>query len=357
MSTAFSENTTSHYNPDEPRDGRGRWTTGGSSWRDNPLRNPGAVGRAHTLLGHALASARHQGIIRQFSLPTQAEAEGFARTLGAWNAAANLDHDSFHDLFTRGLVDKPATVSRLRRAAAGSVQAETIGQMVDASRPLTAAIKDIGGERWPWMRQELGERAKSVMPSVQLVARTHTTSQQKKQPPVSKGCEVGDGKIHLSITNKDLDGPEPEDGWKPFDTPIDNSSTPEQRKRFYDCLYDKLEAMAKRLGIKVEWLLGLAAHESGWLNEHNWHLRNPFGLTKSGGPNLCYNTFLSVVDYWEKLFGPRVKGAQSLDAFLDALGKGENKYNSADPGWRNAVKEVIKSQAHFIASWNPEKKK
>jgi hypothetical protein len=70
MSTVSQSNTNSHYNPDEPRDERGRWTTGGSSWRANPVRRPSPAGRAHLLLGHALASAWHQGLIRQFKLPT-----------------------------------------------------------------------------------------------------------------------------------------------------------------------------------------------------------------------------------------------------------------------------------------------
>jgi hypothetical protein len=225
--------------------------------------------------------------------------------------------------------------------------------MVDASRPLTAAIRDIGAHRWPWVREGLEDRAEKAMP-VQLAAkiRKPPSKQQTELPPVSKGCEVGDGHIHELINNAALDGPEPEDGWAPFHTP-ERGSTLEQRIRFYGSLYDRLQAMAKRLEIPVEWLLGLAAHESGWLNEHNWPLRNPFGLTNGGKANLCFNTFRSVIDYWEKLFGPRVKGAKSLDAFLDVLGTGENKYNSADPGWRDAVTKSIKSQSlpQHLPSW------
>ena len=37
MSTVSSSNTNSHYNPDEPRDPHGRWTTGGLSRRANPV--------------------------------------------------------------------------------------------------------------------------------------------------------------------------------------------------------------------------------------------------------------------------------------------------------------------------------
>ncbi len=149
MSTSLSGSTNSRYNPDEPSDQQGRWSTSGSSWRNNPLRDPSAAGRAHTLLGHALASACHQGLIREFKLPTQGEAKRFSKVLAAWNAASDLKDESFRECFTRGLVDDLATVRRLRQAAAGSVTAQTFGQMVDASRPLTAAIKNIGAGRWP----------------------------------------------------------------------------------------------------------------------------------------------------------------------------------------------------------------
>ncbi len=176
---------------------------------------------------------------------------------------------------------------------------------------------------------------------------------------ISKGSPP-DGKNHPLHTNPALDAPEPEDDRKPFHTPKDGSTTSEQRKRFYDSLYDRLQAMAKRLDIKVEWLLGLAAWESGWLDEHNWPMRNPFGLTDAGGPNLRFNAFRSAIDYWEKLFGPRVKGAKTVDAFLDALGPQKGRpdlpaYNSVSKGWRSGVKSCINSQAHFIATWTSGK--
>jgi hypothetical protein len=101
MSTVSSGKTNSHDNPDEPRDERGRWTTGGSSWRANPVRRPGPAGRAHLLLGHALTSAWHQGLIREFKLPTEDEAGRFARTLRTWNAASDLDPETFRENFTR----------------------------------------------------------------------------------------------------------------------------------------------------------------------------------------------------------------------------------------------------------------
>jgi len=374
MSTVSSTNTNSHYNPDEPRDPHGRWTTGGSSWRANPVRRPEPAGRAHLLLGHAHASAWHQGLIREFKLPIDAEAGRFARTLAAWNAASDLDPETFREHFTHGLVDKPVTVARLRQAAAGSAEAKTIGEMVDASRPLTQAIRDIGAHRWPWVREGLADRAETAMPR-QFAAPVGTTaatvgtgqtgmaagdapqgrgrgSSGERQSPgpangaivlaadtlISKGCSP-DGKDHPFIN--DPYSSQPEDTWAPFHTPAKGSSE-QQRKRFYDALYDKLQAMAKRLNIPVEWLLGLAAHESGWLNEHNWPLRNPLGVTNAGGLNLCFNTFQGAIDYWERHIGPAVKGAKSVDDFLDRLH--QFGYNSEDSGWRQLVKDAIDSQ-------------
>jgi hypothetical protein len=71
-----------HYNPNEPRDQFGRWTSGGSSWRDNPLRDPSAVGRADLLLGHARLGARQKGFIREFVLPTREEGTSVTTVLG-----------------------------------------------------------------------------------------------------------------------------------------------------------------------------------------------------------------------------------------------------------------------------------
>ena len=154
----------SYYNPDEPRDRDGRWTSDGSSWRDNALPDPSRVGRADLLLGHARLGAWQKGLIREFVLPTPAEAQRFSRLLTAWNAASDLDDETFRKLFIHGLDIAPATLHRLRQAAAGAAQAKTMGQMIQASIPLTAAIKDIGAHRWPGMLEALEDRADAAMP-------------------------------------------------------------------------------------------------------------------------------------------------------------------------------------------------
>ena len=93
MAMGFFSGSNNGYNPDEPRDERGRWTSGGASSPDWPLRDPSPAGRAWTLLGHGMLPFSLQ-------LPTQAEAERFSRMLAAWNAAEALDDQSFHDRFT-----------------------------------------------------------------------------------------------------------------------------------------------------------------------------------------------------------------------------------------------------------------
>jgi len=154
----------SRYNPDEPRDWHGRWTSDGSSWRNAPLSDPSRVGRADLLLGHGRFGAWQKGLIREFVLPTPAEAQRFSRLLTAWNAASDLDDETFRDLFIDGLDIAPATLHRLRDAAAGSAQAETMGQMIQASTPLTDAIKAIGVDRWDRMLAGLEDRADAAMP-------------------------------------------------------------------------------------------------------------------------------------------------------------------------------------------------
>jgi len=154
----------SRYNSDEPRDWHGRWTSDGSSWRNAPLSDPSRVGRADLLLGHGRFGAWQKGLIREFVLPTPAEAQRFSRLLTAWNAASDLDDETFRDLFIDGLDIAPATLHRLRDAAAGSAQAETMGQMIQASTPLTDAIKAIGVDRWDRMLAGLEDRADAAMP-------------------------------------------------------------------------------------------------------------------------------------------------------------------------------------------------
>ncbi len=172
----------SHYNPDEPRDDHGRWTTGGSSWRKNLLRDPSPIGRARTFLGHGLVGAFQQGLIRNIAYPTPAEGKRMSHLLAAWTMAACLDDQSFHEHFTDGLVQNPKTLRSLRDAVARAAKAQTIGQMIEASYPLTAAIKAIGGDCWPKTLRELEDRVDAVMPMVSRTGKPTASRANEDQP-------------------------------------------------------------------------------------------------------------------------------------------------------------------------------
>ncbi len=158
MVTAVFRGSSNHYNPDEPRDSRGRWTSGGTSSTDWALHDPSEVGRAGTLLGHG-----RFGLYPKFVLPTVDEARDFARLLRAWNAASSLDDQSFHNLFVGDKLASLATTRFMREAARKAAAADTIDQMIEASRPLTAAIKDIGPGRWPHVLNGLERQASAVV--------------------------------------------------------------------------------------------------------------------------------------------------------------------------------------------------
>jgi hypothetical protein len=118
---------------------------------------------------------------------------------------------------------------------------------------------------------------------------------------------------------------------------------------FFDILYPQAYALAQRLGIDETWLLGLAAYESGWLDPHNRDLNDPFGVTHGGGPNVGYASIAEAVAYWEKKYGPVVRGAGSPQDFSQRLW--EAKYNMRNSDWRNGVVRTILSIPPHLQNW------
>ena len=323
VGTAFGGG--SHYNPDEPRDWHGRWTSGGngstsarsrseSDLRERegqPLSDPGAAGRAADLLIHA---GFHVRWAHGFSDVTRNMGERFARVLAAWNADRDLDNEAFYhryvDFGGRHAVDD------LRQAAALSAQATTIGDMKEAAKPLAAAVRTIGASHsWSTAMERLVDRANQAIEQgkVELVA-------QQTTPRMVHGCP-------------DLHPP----------------STPEQRKRFLETVYDKFAACAKRLGIPVDWLLGLSAHESGYLDTENNCLNNPLGLTDGGGLNKKFNSVDDAIAYFENRFGPYIRGAKTINQFINGLKKAH--FNDITDSWRTEVKNCIDSIGSHVRRW------
>lgn len=108
---------------------------------------------------------------------------------------------------------------------------------------------------------------------------------------------------------------------------------------FFDAAYDKIHALAQRLNVNENSLLGLAAHESWYLNAHNRALNNLFGVTRAGGSNLHFASIDAAIADWEQRYGPIVRSATTAQDFVERLY--EAGYNTKDRDWRGKVLTLI----------------
>ncbi len=145
-----------HYNPDEPRDEKGRWVASiqgktpsqrRAAWRRRPLFDMSGAGRGASLLHHAALSLPDRAR-RRFEIGGPAEGARLGRLIDRWNGASALDDEAFQDQFLENKAPLE-TVRILRLAAKGAAQAQTDGDMADASKHLATAIQDVGPDRWP----------------------------------------------------------------------------------------------------------------------------------------------------------------------------------------------------------------
>jgi hypothetical protein len=155
---AIGGNGGAGYNPEEPRDERGRWTGGGlSKWRNDKLTDRSASGRAASLAGHAYVHLPER-LRRRLGWPDQSTTDRLAGLIRSWNGAANLDDDEFRERYLSGSVSALAA-HHLRQAAAQAARAETKGDMAEAGRHLAAAIGAIGIDNWPYAQRSAVEKA------------------------------------------------------------------------------------------------------------------------------------------------------------------------------------------------------
>jgi hypothetical protein len=117
---------------------------------------------------------------------------------------------------------------------------------------------------------------------------------------------------------------------------------------FFDTVYTRFHALAQRLGVDETWLLGLAAHESGYLDPHNRTRNNPFGTTHGGGSNVHYDSIDAAVVYWERRYGPIVRDATNAEDFVNRLYS--NNYNS-NPAWPGLILNAIQSVRRRLTTW------
>ncbi len=119
--------------------------------------------------------------------------------------------------------------------------------------------------------------------------------------------------------------------------------------KFFDTLYAPAHGLAQRLGIDETWILGLAAYESGWLNQHDRDLNDPFGVTHGGGRNVAYDSIAEAVAYWEKRYAHVVRGAKTSTEFVQRLWEAD--YNTVNKDWRTGVTATIRSVPRHLSSW------
>jgi RHS repeat-associated protein len=135
-----------------------------------------------------------------------------------------------------------------------------------------------------------------------------------------------------------------------FNDPINYSDPSGMRKcESYEPLIkwldEKLKVMATELNTDPDFLMALAAQQSGWsdvvsggspkdIPSHAKELNNIFGMTKGGGPNLSYKNVDEAIEKWKNSqWGNKVRGIKDIDEFIKAL-KGYN------PKWESYSKDL-----------------
>ncbi len=169
MNGEFGASSHGGYNPDEPRDSRGRWIASGgapafrSSWRHKPLGNSSRTARAAALLRHSFLSLPDR-LRRQFASSDPASIESLSELMRLWHSANRLDDELAHATPRDG-IDLPAA-HNLRAAVTRAAIASTNGDMADASRHLAAATRDVGAHRLAHLLRNAVDQASSISDSL-----------------------------------------------------------------------------------------------------------------------------------------------------------------------------------------------
>ena len=111
---------------------------------------------------------------------------------------------------------------------------------------------------------------------------------------------------------------------------------PPHVRKFFNEVGEIANHMKEQTGADVNHFLALSSYESGWLNQHNQGLKNPFGLTQAGGRNLSFGSYREAADLWLKMFGDKVKGSRTIEEFTTNLQK-PPAYNSVNKDWYKKV--------------------
>jgi RHS repeat-associated protein len=136
------------------------------------------------------------------------------------------------------------------------------------------------------------------------------------------------------------------------------SSNPKNVTAYFNDMYPPIHAMAARMGTDENFIFTLSSMESGWLDQHNRDLFNPYGLTKAGGNNLQFSSFDAATTYFEKSsqWGSRLKGISTIDGFIKEL-LTPPKYNSVNPNYEQIVRQQYQTIIRRKAIWEKTNEK
>jgi hypothetical protein len=155
-------------------------------------------------------------------------------------------------------------VTLLREAAETAASAKSQADLRDASTLLAAAEQKIGLDHLRGFVDDAVKRGLQFGEFARATRRTATDA-GAASAPAKKGTA---GRPPIVATGT----PAPADPRGPRDF-----------KRFFDTLDRPVSDLAKELGVSEDYILGHTVHESGYLDNHDFPLNNPFGYAKAGG--------------------------------------------------------------------------
>jgi flagellum-specific peptidoglycan hydrolase FlgJ len=274
-----------------------------------------------------------------------ARTQGLASTMTKWSKAGALSAADFAAaFFERDGGDQ--AVKLLRKAAEAAARAKSREDLRNASTLLATAEQKIGLRNWPGFVDDAVKRAAPFGEFAHAVGKTATDA------------GVARGEANIASAKKGTTG-------KPaiakVGTPaVATDGARPNFARFFDRRYQPLRDLAKELDVPVDYLLAHAAHESGYLDDHNSALNNPFGCTNAGGRNLLFPSIAEAIESYRRDYGPQIKGAASPKDFAEGL---EGVLNGTPvPGWRRyntrdqikyeqKVMGLIQSVSRHMAEW------
>jgi RHS repeat-associated protein len=103
--------------------------------------------------------------------------------------------------------------------------------------------------------------------------------------------------------------------------PPQKGNCPTYIRNFFSDMIPLANQLGKAWDTDANFILGLSAMESGWLNDHNRGLFNPYGITKAdkNRNNRTFTSFQQATDFWSNNFGSFIKGAKTIADFVNSL--------------------------------------